>query len=114
MVLFRYQPKHDPQGQNGTGQSAQGSGRNLLRLENDQFSGQGHDSDQDDGPYLNDAFLPARHLDDGMPEFHRNQDGHDHAEKGLEGGLLKRLHPNQQYQPEDLLDQTEQSQRDDH
>gem|GEM_PF-4216985 len=108
---FAEKPEHGAQGDDGYRQGNQGKGLNLVQIEDDHFSRQCHQGDHDNRFDLDDAFFARRYLNDGMLEFHGNEDGHDHAENGLEGTVLQRIEPAQYQSQKYLLDQPEQGKR---
>ncbi len=108
-----HQPVDDAQSQNGGGQGRQGQWRHPFDVEDDQFAGQRHQGDQDQGLHPDDAFPASGHLDDGMLEFHGDQHRHDHSEQAFEAFGAQDVVASQEDGGENLAHQGEQGEHDD-
>ncbi|AAU92006.1 hypothetical protein MCA1726 [Methylococcus capsulatus str. Bath] len=84
------QPIYRPQGQQSRGQGTDGCGTDI-RIENDELARQRDQGDQYHRLDLNDAAAAQGRPQDGMLEFHRDQQGHDHAEQFLKHRMIERF-----------------------
>ncbi len=85
------QPKHDAQGQSGSGKGCDHTRRGLVEIENDESANQCKQRDQHYGSYLDDGAAMMLDHQQRVLEFESNQHRKHHAKQALKDLRVSRV-----------------------